>query len=61
VEEAPGLRVFEPGEEALPEETRPATRRKYAPGNGPLDSPHGSAPPPRRLVGRRRIELLGRG
>jgi len=58
-EEAPGLRVFDPGEEVL-EEARPATPRKYAPGSGPLDSP---PLPAVRLVGRRRIELLpgGRG
>ncbi len=49
--------VFEPGEK-VPEETRPATSRKYAPGNGPLDAPPA---PPVRVVGRRRIDLLGRG
>ncbi len=58
VEEAPGMRVYQPGEEVLPEETRPATRRKYARGSGPLDSPPN---PPVRLVGRRRIELRGGG
>jgi len=52
VEEAPGLRVFEPGEEVL-EETRPATPRKYAPGSGPLDAP---PPPITRIVGRRRVQ-----
>ncbi len=51
--EAPGLRVYPPGEEVL-EETRPAPPRKYAPGAGPLDAPPA---PPVRLVGRRRIEL----
>ncbi len=56
-EEARGLRVYKPGEEVL-EEARPATTRKYAPGNGPLDAPPN---PPVRLAGRRRIELLGRG
>ncbi len=49
--------VFEPGEK-VPEETRPATPREYAPGNGPLDAPPA---PLVRLVGRRRIELRGRG
>ncbi len=51
------MRVFEPGEE-VPAEARPATPRKDAPGNGPLDAP---PKPPVRLVGRRRIELRGRG
>ncbi len=49
--------VYPPGEKA-PEETRPATPREYAPGNGPLDAPPA---PLVRLVGRRRIELRGRG
>jgi hypothetical protein len=51
------MRVFEPGEK-VPEETRPATAREYAPGAGPLDAP---PPPPRRQVGRRLIELQGGG
>ncbi len=55
-EEAPGMRVFEPGEE-VPEASRPATARQYAPGAGPLDAP---PPPPRRQVGRRSI-AGGRG
>ncbi len=54
--EAPGLRVYPPGER-VPAEARPATPRKCAPGDGPLDAPPA---PPVRLVGRRRIDLLGR-
>ncbi len=49
--------VYQPGEE-VSEEARPATRRKYARGNGPLDAP---PTPPVRLVGRRRIILSGGG
>ncbi len=52
-EEAPGLWVYQPGEEVL-EASRPAPPRKYARGSGPLDSP---PLPAVRLVGRRRIEL----
>jgi hypothetical protein len=57
-EEAPGLRVYQPGEEVL-EEARPASfaTRKYAPGNGPLDAP----PPPITVQGGRRIITRGRG
>jgi hypothetical protein len=50
------MRVYQPGEEVL-EEPRPATRRKYARGSGPLDAPQ---TPPVRLVGRR-IIAGGRG
>jgi hypothetical protein len=50
------MRVFEPGEK-VPEKTRPATAREFAPGAGPLDAP---PHPPRRQVGRRSIDLLGR-
>jgi hypothetical protein len=51
------MRVFEPGEE-VPAEARPATPRKHAPGNGPLDAP---PPPPRRQVGRKIVEGGGGG
>ncbi len=47
--------VYQPGEK-VPEKTRPATAREFAPGAGPLDAP---PQPPRRQVGRR-IDLLGR-
>ncbi len=55
-EEAPGMRVYQPGERVL-QASRPATPRQYARGSGPLDAPPA---PPVRLVGRRRIDLLER-
>jgi hypothetical protein len=51
-EEAPGLRVYQPGEEVL-EASRPPTPRKHEPGSGPLDAP---PPPITRIVGRRRVQ-----